>query len=145
MSYLINIIKVVKSEEISLIGFKVSADEALEVMAKLVRKNPVEEKEEEAVFEPKKKPGRPNKIDSRIRTCSLCGNPGHRRETCPKVAKAPEETNDNVLNITPNLIREINELLSEDKGSREIADHFGVSVKEANRGIAAAKGIKLPY
>lgn len=100
--------------------------------------NEIEETEEA----PKKKNGRGNYI----RACKACGKGGHNRKTCPgdQRVKKVEQEKDIEVDFDDDMKDEINEMLLEGKGSREIADFYGLSVKDANYVIARAKGIMLP-
>lgn len=89
-------------------------------------------------------------------TCSNCGEKGHQTRTC-KVEPGKDvhedlvrQANNLVEDVEPEAhltemsLEQIRRMVANDKGSIEIAKHFGITVKEANRAIAIAKGIELP-
>lgn len=79
--------------------------------------------------------------------CSKCGKPGHTFKTCMQDeidAPNEEEKEDDDFKVTPQVKDDINEMMSDGLGSREIATHYNISVKIANMAIAEAKGITLP-
>jgi hypothetical protein len=79
--------------------------------------------------------------------CSVCGKLGHNRRGCPgadggEIEKI-ENKNEKTIPRTAEVKARINDYLREGQGSRDIAESWDVSLKEANHAIAWAKGIVL--
>ncbi len=92
-------------------------------------------------------------ITRKKQTCSVCGKPGHRATTCSKNKPSLPELHtfrqevantDDQFEITDDVIDQVKDMLEMDQGTREIAEHFSISIKVANQCVARAKGINLP-
>lgn len=96
----------------------------------------------------KKRTGGGNAKSRKVCTCSVCGTAGHNAKTCSKNKPANygfgKKDAEPLFKVTSEVKEEIDGMLKEGKGSREIADFYGIEVKTANQAIAEAKGIKLP-
>lgn len=84
----------------------------------------------------------------KVRCCKKCGRPGHRADGCQNTEAGVFNTkgtpDTDTFEINEDVISEINDMLTEGKGSREIAEYYGIDIKKANKAIAKAKGIELP-
>jgi hypothetical protein len=94
------------------------------------------------------------KPEKETRTCSHCGRPGHFAKTCPGLVNkpmqgfnvgGPEEVvaGDEAFEVTQNVKIDVQEMLEQGMGSAEIAQHYEIPQRVANRVIAEVKGIKL--
>lgn len=84
-------------------------------------------------------------------TCKTCGSPGHNSKTCSgkiRPLSAGEDNQDDLdelnFKVTAQVKSDINEMMLDGLGSRDIATHYNISIKLANHAIAQAKGIELP-